>query len=474
MVLDKAKRQVEMVLEDRVTYRMGTDAKGQPEFEQSASRWANTQLDPEQVFPKNMPIKGEPEKTVAELRQTIAELKKANQPTDRPEYYIHLKFSIPVACLVFALMGLGFGVSTSRGGKLAAFAMGSGVIFAYYIVMFQARSLSLSGVWPAWFAAWLPNIVLGPAGAWVVYRRARSSGSSFQIRIPAFGFLRRFVPASRLRNRIGGRARRERCRPPRRATARPVLVIRLPRIWLPDLRLGILDRYISRMYVRLQLLTFVSLLGIFYISMFIDLSDKLFGGVTTANLMLQLFIYKTPQFVYYIIPISVLIATLVTVGALTRNSELIVMRACGISLYRAAYPLLALAAVSSLVLFGIEEYVLAASNSQAQDLDRMVRSDQPRPVNILNRRWISARNGDIYHYDLFEVQTRQAGRLLEVPVQPEDPPAVADHVRGTDQVRPAVRHARLPRRHLEDGAWLGVGNPERHAKPRTRPSPPGR
>ena len=32
-----------------------------------------------------MPIKGEPEKTIAELRQTIAELKKAKQPTDRPE-----------------------------------------------------------------------------------------------------------------------------------------------------------------------------------------------------------------------------------------------------------------------------------------------------------------------------------------------------------------------------------------------------
>ena len=59
-------------------------------------------------------------------------------------------------------MGLGLGVSTSRGGKLAAFALGTGVIFAYYVVMFQARSLSLGGVWPAWLAAWLPNIVLGP------------------------------------------------------------------------------------------------------------------------------------------------------------------------------------------------------------------------------------------------------------------------------------------------------------------------
>ncbi len=388
---DQTSGSVEMVLEDRVTYSMSTDASGRAEFEQNVSQTFRAQLDPTEVFPKGMPIKGEPEKTISELRQQVADLKQAGQPTERPEYDIHLKFSIPVACLVFALMGLGFGVSTSRGGKLAAFAMGSGVIFAYYIVMFQARSLSLGGLWPAWLAAWLPNIVLGPAGAWVVYSRARSSGSSFQLTIPAVGFLKRFLPA---------RDAAASASPAGNAAPRPVLVIRFPRFWLPQL--GILDRYISKAYLRLQGLAFVSLLGIFYISLFIDLSDKLFRGSTTAGMLLQLFLFKTPQFIYYIIPISVLIATLVTIGGLTRNSELIVMRACGISLYRAAYPLVALAAASSLLLFGIEEYLLSASNRQAQDLEQIVRTGQPRASSPLNRRWIAAKNGDIYHYDLFD------------------------------------------------------------------------
>jgi LPS export ABC transporter permease LptG/LPS export ABC transporter permease LptF len=396
MLLNRERRQVEMVLDDRVSYRMGTDAKGAAFFEESFSKQFRTQLDPEQVFPKAMPVKGEPEKTVAELRQTIVDLKKDKQPTDRPEFYIQLKFSIPVACLVFALMGLGFGVSSSRGGKLAAFAMGTGVIFAYYVILYQGRSLSMSGVWPAWLAAWLPNMILGPVGAWVVYRRARSSGSSLQIAVPAVGFLRRLVPTRQAPGTTAG---------PASAPSGPVLVIRFPQFWLPrPPRLGILDRYISRMYLRLQVLTFVSLLGIFYISQFIDLSDKLFGGVTTANLMLQFFIFKTPQFIYYIIPLSVLIATLVTVGALTRNSELIVMRACGISLYRAAYPLVALAACSSLLLFGIEEYALAASNDQARDLEHIIRIGRPRPSSILARRWIAAKDGSIYHYDMFDAK----------------------------------------------------------------------
>jgi LPS export ABC transporter permease LptG/LPS export ABC transporter permease LptF len=392
MLLDRAGHKVQMVLQDRVTYQMGTDASGRAEFEESPSRILITDLDPEKVFRQASPLKGEPEKTVGELRETIAELKKAGLPTERAEYYIHLKFSIPVACFVFALMGLGLGVSTSRGGKLAAFALGSAVIFAYYIVMYQARSLSLGGRFPAWLAAWLPNILLGPIGAVVLYRRARSSGTSIQFAIPAVGFLKRFVAA---RTDVPDSAPAG-----TGARARPVLVVRFPQFWLPQA--GILDRYIARMYLKLQALTFASLLGIFYISTFIDLSDKLFRGSTTAGLMAWFFVFKTPQFVYYIIPLSVLIATLVTIGALTRNSELIVMRACGISLYRVALPLLALAAASSVLLFALEEYALASSNRRAEELNHQIRFGSPPAMNVLNRRWMAGRNGDIYHYDFFD------------------------------------------------------------------------
>ena len=57
-------------------------------------------------------------------------------------------------------------------------------------------------------------------------------------------------------------------------------------------------------------------------------------------MLLRYFYFQTPQYVYYIIPMAALVATLVTIGLLTKNSELIVMRACGISLYRSALPLL--------------------------------------------------------------------------------------------------------------------------------------
>ena len=153
--------------------------------------------------------------------------------------------------------------------------------------------------------------------------------------------------------------------------ARPVLVVRLPHLRIPRPRL--LDLYVARQYLQVFFLGIVSLLGVFYISTFIDLADKLFEGSATTGLLLRYFFYATPQFAYYVIPMSALVAALVTVGVMTKNSELIVMRACGISLYRAAAPLVGFALVASVALFGLQERTLAYANREADKLNREIR-----------------------------------------------------------------------------------------------------
>ncbi len=87
------------------------------------------------------------------------------------------------------------------------------------------------------------------------------------------------------------------------------------------------------------LLSAASLMGVFYISTFIDRADKLFKGTATPQMLVDYFVDVTPQYIYYVIPLAVLLATLITIAVLTRNSELIVMKACGVSLYRIATPM---------------------------------------------------------------------------------------------------------------------------------------
>jgi LPS export ABC transporter permease LptG len=176
-------------------------------------------------------------------------------------------------------------------------------------------------------------------------------------------------------------------------------------MWYP--RPTILDGYVARMYVRVAGLAFAAMMGIFYIATFIDLSDKLFKKQATGAMLLEFFWYQTPQFVYYVVPLSVLLGALVTIGLLTRTSELTVMKACGISIYRIALPLVALALVGSLALFSLEERLLAHANRRARALNAQIRGGTPRTFNALNRQWVAGRGNRIYHYALFDPNRRE-------------------------------------------------------------------
>jgi LPS export ABC transporter permease LptG len=121
--------------------------------------------------------------------------------------------------------------------------------------------------------------------------------------------------------------------------------------------------------------------------------------------------WATPQFLSYIIALAVLLSALVTIGLLTKNSELIVMRACGISLYRTAVPLIVFAAIASGLLFAMEERVLATSNRQAERLNKIIRTGSPQTFDVLNRKWLVAKNGDVFHYQYYDPRKQELNGL---------------------------------------------------------------
>jgi LPS export ABC transporter permease LptF/LPS export ABC transporter permease LptG len=397
LAIDREQRKVALVLENgtrHTTYPARPD-----DYDGSSFERLLLDMDAEAVFPRVQIIKGDNEKSIAELRQTAADNIAHGSSGASQLYTIQQKFSLPAACVVLALMGLALGVSNRKDGKLASFALGTGVVFAYYVLLYTSRAAALGGRLPPGFAPWLVNLVIGVVGVALLVWRARSADQPIRISIPTF-WRRQKTDAQPAGSRGASSSS------PRQ---RVVVVVRIPHIAWPRPRL--LDVYISRQYLSVFATAFVALVGIFYISTFIDLADKLFGGRATARLLLRYFYFATPQYVYYIIPMAALVATLVTIGLLTKNSELIVMRACGISLYRSALPLLLFAALFSGVLFEMQEQVLAVSNREASRLNAIIRGYPTEQFGVLNRQWIVGRSGDIYRYELFDPRVNQFSRL---------------------------------------------------------------
>ena len=395
LVLDREKRSVELVLENGTQHTTSRDHS--EEYDANAFETTVIRIDPETIFPRTQIVKGDNEKTIAELRQTVAENTARHAPSGSQLYTIQQKFSLPVACLVLALIGAALGASNSKDGKLASFALGTGVVFVYYIILYSARAGAFAGRLPPGFAPWLVNVVLGAAGAALMFWRARAADQPIRLSLPRF-WRGDADTASTGAAPVAGRPR-----------GVVIVVVRIPHVDWP--RPSLLDLYVIKQYLSIFLLSFGALVGIFYISTLIDLADKLFGGVAPLPLLLRYFYFATPQFVYYIIPMSALVATLVTIGLMTKNSELIVMRACGISLYRSALPLLLFAALFSGTLFELQERVLAESNREAARLNGIIRGYPMQTLGVLNRQWIIGRSGDIYHYEFFDPRINKFSRL---------------------------------------------------------------
>ena len=398
MVIDRNARTIQMVLEDGTRHR--TDLNNPNNYEVARFQSTILTLDPESVFPRRGPARGDRELSIEELSAKAEEMRAQGLSPHNQVMEIHKKFSIPVACFVFALLGLALGASSRKDGKLAAFVLGIGVIFAYYVVMYGGEALAKGHWMPAWLAMWLPNFLLGFVGVVLLASRSRSAGSPIRLSLPRW--VSRRAPAANAappRTTAGPAAR----------NGRVLIVFKVPQFSLPGPRL--LDVYLAKQYFHILGMTTVGMLGLFYISTFVDLSDKWFKGQTSFGMLAQFLFWSTPEWLTYILALAVLLSSLVTIGLLTKNSELIVMRACGISLYRTALPLLLFAFAASAVLFAMEERVLATANRHADLLKHTIRTGSPQTFGVMNRKWMVGRNGEVYHYQFYDPLKRELNSL---------------------------------------------------------------
>jgi LPS export ABC transporter permease LptF/LPS export ABC transporter permease LptG len=434
MLIDRSKRSVEIKLEDGSVHI--TNARDPDRYEVQRFESLTVRLDPESVFPRSEILKGDNEMTIPELRERMEKLKAEGLSLHGPIMAMHRKFSIPVACFVFGIIALGLGMSTGRGSKLASFVPGIGVVFVYYVFDFLGRQLARGQLVPPALATWAPNVVLGMCGLAQLLWRARSADRPLRLSLPTQWWKR---------------VRRSTAAVPAEAAAgsgrRVVIVIRVPQVRLPVRGISLLDRYVTKLFAKILALAFLGLLGIFYISTFIDLSDKLFRGQTTVGMMAQHFYYITPQFVFYIVPLATLIASMVTIGLLTKSSELVVMKACGLSLYRIAAPLLALAAAGSAVMFVLQDRVLAYTNRRAESLRHVIRGGTPKTFDVVNRRWLVSRDGDIYNYLFYDPRRQELNGLSVFRFRSATSPLLAS--------RTYVSHARYVTRADGQRVWQG-------------------
>jgi len=109
--------------------------------------------------------------TWREFRRFIDRRILAGEDVRRFLVELYTRLSLPFACFALALVGAPLGVQTRRAGTAMSFGLAIVVLISYFFMLSFAQVLGRSGVLPPMVAAWLANIILFGAAAFLYSKR---------------------------------------------------------------------------------------------------------------------------------------------------------------------------------------------------------------------------------------------------------------------------------------------------------------
>jgi len=141
--------------------------------------------------------KNQEEMTIPEL---LAFLEKAGKKDDR--YYLtlmelHKKFSLPFSCLFLALLAVPLGIQSRHAKR--SFGVGLGLIFFlfYYLMLSVGWVFGENGSYPPAVGMWVPNLVVGGIGLFLLIRNAKERPVRIEFIMRAAALFKRWLRAAR-------------------------------------------------------------------------------------------------------------------------------------------------------------------------------------------------------------------------------------------------------------------------------------
>ncbi|QNI85311.1 lipopolysaccharide export system/ permease component [Synechococcus sp. PROS-7-1] len=105
-----------------------------------------------------------------DLLEQAGDIKEAR----RLQVRIQEKFTLPMACLVFGLIGASLGAKpNSRTSRSQGFGISVVLILVYYVLSFSFSSLGVKGTLPPLMAAWIPVLISLAGGGWLLRQASR-------------------------------------------------------------------------------------------------------------------------------------------------------------------------------------------------------------------------------------------------------------------------------------------------------------
>jgi len=308
------------------------------------------------------------------------ELREESKKSIEADIELQRRFSLPPACVLLAMLGLPLGVSSRKGGKSSAFVMTVFLSFLYFMAQVSLVGLAKQGKLAPVIAAWAPNAAFAALAIVLLIRLEAPGDSDFM------GAARAWVVGL-----FSSFANREKKAASHREGAR----------WF-RLAPQLLDAYVLKtffFYFAVWMASFVVLTQFFT---FFELVSDIVRNNIPMREVATYHLFLTPKLIFDFTGMSVMVAVLITFAVLGKQNEVSAFKACGVSVYRLALPVLIASMAISGALFAFDYYVVPEANLIQDALRNKIKGRAVRTFLRPDRQWVYGRGARIYHYKYFD------------------------------------------------------------------------
>jgi lipopolysaccharide export system permease protein len=119
------------------------------------------------------------EMVLADLKAYLRQIKVNQKDYNSALLKYHKKFSIPFACLAMGLLALPLGIVSRHSKKSVGIGLGLIFFLLYYMLLSVGSTLGEDGRYPPVVGMWMPNLILGGFGIYLLIRTTKERPLAF-------------------------------------------------------------------------------------------------------------------------------------------------------------------------------------------------------------------------------------------------------------------------------------------------------
>ncbi|MDD9860072.1 MAG: LPS export ABC transporter permease LptG [Nitrospira sp.] len=162
--------------------------------------------------------------------------------------------------------------------------------------------------------------------------------------------------------------------------------------------MGILFWYIVRHYLKILVLCLTGLTTIYLVVDFFEKLRKFLRHDAELSSVFMYFFFKTPEVIYTVAPLAVLITSILAIGLLNKHHEITAMRSCGASILHVTMPLLTVGSLVTVILLEFAAVVVPLANARAEYIRTVEIRHNPQSLSFrTNNLWLRFQTDSIMH-----------------------------------------------------------------------------